>query len=245
MAASIDLIIALIFIFAVIYGIIKGFIGSVSWIFSLLAAFAAALLLTPVLSALLYDGFMLDRVSAAVETAAVGLFSGDTGLAKLFEEKPDVFMDLLSRFGADAAALEEYYGALDGLGTETAKILVRDAIANPIAEMLSNAVSYLIIFLLVMLITKLIFKQLNRAVNATPLGVVNRILGACFGVLWSYLLVSLFVVILWKAWPAFCAMQPDIFYPGQLESSYITQFLLNHNIYSGAADKLLALYNIS
>ena len=243
MAAAIDLIIALIFIFAVIYGIIKGFIGSVSWIFSLLAAFAAALLLTPVLSALLYDGFMLDRVSAAVETAAVGLFSGDTGLAKLFEEKPDVFMDLLSRFGADAAALEEYYGALDGLGTETAKILVRDAIADPIAEMLSNAVSYLIIFLLVMLITKLIFKQLNRAVNATPLGVVNRILGACFGVLWSYLLIAVRGDTL-KAWPAFCAMQPDIFYPGQLESSYITQFC-SITIFIPARRISPQLYNIS
>ena len=245
MAATIDIVIALIFVFAVIYGIIRGFIGSVSWIFSLIAAFGAALLLTPVLSALLYDGFIFTRVSEAIDTAAAGLFSGDTGLAKLFEEKPDVFMDILRRFGADSTALEEYYGALDGLGTETAKILVRDAISDPVARLLSNAVSYLIIFSLVLLITKLIFMQLNRAVNATPLGAVNRVLGACFGVLWSYLLISLIVVILREAWPAFCAMQPDLFSPGQLESSFIAHFLLNHNIYSGASDKLLALYNIN
>ena len=245
MGTAIDLIIALIFVLAVLYGLIKGFAGSVSWIFSLIAAFAAAMLLTPVLSSILYDGFMFSQVSAAVETAAAGIFSGDTGLAKLFEEKPAVFMDILSRFGADAAALEEYYGGLDGIGTETAKVLIKDAIADPVATLLSNAIAYLIIFSIVLLITKLIFLQLNRAVNDSPLGVVNRIMGACFGVLWCYLLVSLVVLILRKAWPAFCAMQPDVFYPGQLESSYITHFLLNHNIYSGVTDKLLALYNIN
>lgn len=178
-----DLLIAAVIVFTVVKASKKGLIKSVTGLIKGAVSFIAAYAFTPLLGGLIYDKFMLARVSGGIEKTLLSLSgdgSGTYDLAGMFETMDSSLKQIIDRYGADTAEVAEL--CKSSAANESAVEKLADFIANPVADMLSSALAFIGIFVVVFLALTLLAIILDAIFHLPVLKGANKFLGFVFGI---------------------------------------------------------------
>lgn len=183
MSLLLDIIVIAVFAFSVYSGIKKGFIRSVMSIIVVVLAILGSVKFTPSLARYLEDKYIDKAITGRVEKSLDSLISGvdSLDLSKLFQDRPQAFLDILDRFGADFEELKSYYEE-EAAASENAEEAISSRIASPISRTISKAIAFAILFITLFLVLSLVAFILNLVVKLPLLNGANRLLGAVLGI---------------------------------------------------------------
>lgn len=232
MGIIIDLLLAAVVIVSVWSGVKRGFVRSVMNLITFAAAFFCSWFFTPSLAAVFNERFLLDKITAGVSSSINPLISSGVeslSLSNLFAEKPEAFVGIINRYGADIGALQAYFNSLTGGADEVAdKISAR--IAEPVSFGLSEVLAFVAIFFGVAIILKIAALILDAVFSLPVLNAFNRVAGFILGAVCGLAYVWVMGVALIAALPFLAMLFPEIFGRVAQEGSYLLNFIKNLNI---------------
>lgn len=204
MSLLFDFFVIAVFAISLFLGIKRGFIRSVMGIAVLVVAVFGSMHFSDRLATHLKERYVEEAVSNQVSDAMSSLMSGveSLDLDKLFEEKPQAFMDILDRFDVDFEELKQYY---DGNAAKTEDPLRHLAahIAEPLADTLSKAAAFAILFLGILVLLSLALLILDLVFKLPFLNGANKLLGAIFGAVMG-------LAFAWGISTVLCALLPHL-----------------------------------
>ncbi len=231
MSMVLDLLIIAIAIITIVVASRRGFVKSIAHIGTSVLSFLAAYFWCEKLGAFIYDRFLLGSFSDYVERSVNNLLikTGETfNIAKLFEDMPDAFVDLLVRFGIDVDGLAAKFGEITS-GTSETIGQMSESIASPIANVTATAIAFAAIFLVSILVISLVFKLLDLACKLPVLKSANGFLGGVIGVVLAVFYVWVFSAIAVVALRSFSATDSGFIFANAIENSVLLKFFVNVN----------------
>lgn len=224
MSILIDLILVVIISMSIFSGYRKGLIRSVMNLVTFIAAFVSAWLFYPVLGNYYKDNIFLSKITQIVQDAFSALIHNgiDTiDLETLFNDKPQAFTDIISRFSANGLNIENYYSEQIEQGARNITENISSYIADPIAVTLSNILAFITIFFAVVIILKIFTFLLDIIFKLPVLNTLNRALGLGLGAICGLLYVLVISTILKAISPALEVLLPDIYNSSMISNSII------------------------
>lgn len=226
MGILIDIILIAVVILSVWRGVKHGFVRSVMNIITFIAALLCGWYFTPYLASFYHEKFLLNKLSSDIYNAIDSLISSgieSINLPRLFADKPDAFLEIIERYGADIGSLEQYFNSLNGkTGNITADISTR--IAEPVSTGLSGILAFFSIFLLVILILKLVSFILDLIFKLPVLNAFNRVAGFVLGSVCGLAYAWILAVIIIAALPYLGMLFPEVFSQNTQTGSVLLDF---------------------
>ncbi len=204
MSFVLDLIVIAIFVSCVITGVKRGFVRSVMGIVIVVVAILGSSYLSRPLANYLHDAFIRDAVTDEVADSLGDLIDNvdSMDLSTLFEEKDQVFTDILERFGIDFEDLKRYFEN-DLQGNKESEAEVSEYIAKPLSETLSQAAAFGILFVGIALVLWCVLLLVNQIVKLPVLRGANKLLGAVFGCVTG-------IAFAWGISTVLCVLMPQL-----------------------------------
>lgn len=227
---SIDIILVAVAAIIIIMGWRKGILKGVLSFATNIVAAVVAYAFTPKLSALIYDNYVLGRISAGIEKTVGSLAKrGDTyDFKALLEEMPDVFSNILTKYGVS----EESVRSLTSKMTETGDAAlekVSEFIASPVSSIISNTVSFILIFAASLIILKLAAKLILLIFKAPVLKTADRFAGFILGCVNALFVIWILSIVFSYGVTAFGSVAPDWFGAKVVENSLLLEFFSKCN----------------
>ncbi len=217
MSLLLDFILVLIFVLCVYTGVKRGFIRSVMSIAVVVLSILGAVKLTPSFSAYLNKNYIESGITEKVEKSIESIIAGvdSINLAKLFQEKPQAFTDILEKFDINFDELNEYYETQAKESGEAEKE-VSSYIAKPISETVSNAIAFALLFIFLSILLTVVVLVIDLIVKIPILKGINKSLGMILGILKGGLYA-------WGLSLIFCNLLPHlaVIYEGKIPASII------------------------
>ena len=175
-------------------GFIRSLVQLLRWVVSFLISYLLSFALAPAV----YDGFFRAGLEESVNNTMGDVVSGAVdglGISDITAKIPSFLAGMLN---FDPSAIEQ--SVSDTLQEQgiIASNSIMTTVIDPVITALIGAVLFLLLFSLLMLITKLLARSLNKINKIPVIGSVNRILGACLGLVEGMvfvLVVSFFIDI--------------------------------------------------
>jgi len=213
MSLLLDLLLVLIALLTVISGVRSGFVRSVMNLITFVCALYCAISFGGMLSDWLYHNWLYGLITANAQQAIEGII--DSGLEQLdlsllFDNTPQAFLDLISRYSGSYEAVEGIY--LENIARPTAEIIRKMAenLAGNTARLLSNALSFGGIFLAVTVVLKIVTWLLDLLFRLPVLNTLNRAAGLLLGLVCGCGYAWIGALILTAAIPALSALIPAL-----------------------------------
>ncbi len=227
---SIDIILVVLAAIIIIAGWKKGIVkGLLSLATNLVAAFVAYAF-TPKLSALIYGNFILQKISSGIEKTIGSLAKSGDGydFTKLIEDMPDVFSNVLTKYGVSAESVEKFNGAMTETG-EAALEKISNFIASPVASVISNVIAFIAIFIVAIIVLKLVAKIITAIFKAPILKTADRFAGLVFGCVNAVLVLWILSLVISHGVVALGSVAPDWFGQKVVDHSVILEFFASFN----------------
>jgi len=226
-----DAVIAVSVLLSVIMGAKRGFIKSVMGVCTLIAALFVAYAFTPPAAQIIGQQKFIRDISVSIADTVKSLASNDSGsydLNRLYEDMPDAFTQILTRYGMDIGELTKEVPP-DPNADAAALERLADLIAGPAAAAISSVLAFLALFVASVVILKILTWILDTVFQLPVLKTANTMLGFLFGVvagvMWACVLSSLSVTLI----RAMSSISPDLFNETVIENSVVLKFFSNLN----------------
>jgi uncharacterized membrane protein required for colicin V production len=231
MSMILDIIIIAIAAITVVASVKQGFVKSVAKIATAGLSFFVAYSFCGRLGQFIYDRFLIgsftDNVSKTVNNLLVK--TGEQyDIAKLFNDMPRAFVDLLSRFGIDVNSIASQYGDITSGTSETVYELSQN-IASPIANVTAVAIAFVALFLASLLVFMLAFKLVDLLCKLPVLKTANRMLGGVVGIVLAVFYVWVFAAIAVVILGTLSATNDSLVFTNVLENSFLLKFFYEFN----------------
>ena len=229
-----DIIIIAIIVFTVYRSASRGFVKSVMSILSLVVAFVAAYIFTDALAEIYNESFIFDAFAGKVSDLLTPVIQ-KTGeifdLETLFSDVPEVFSDLLQRFGVEMSSLKETFGTYSSAGAQTVTDM-SETIAAPVAFAFSKALAFASVFIGALIAMALVTFLVDLVFKLPGLKKANKffgfLLGALLGLLYAYLFSEVAVVLI----KAGIAYYPNLFNQSIIDNSILLKFFSEFSLFS-------------
>ncbi|MBQ8392504.1 MAG: CvpA family protein [Clostridia bacterium] len=229
----IDIALCVISLILIIRYTCKGAIRSIlSYIKVFLAMGIAYMLRNPVAS-LINKMFMQDAITNWVQESlyatAKGMETDGVNFVELYQDTPAFFTNILSKFGMD---LEGFDSAIAGLpyASDEQITALSENIGASVSLMLSMLMGIVIVFILALIILTVLVNVLDKVAKLPGLNFVNRLLGACIGVLISLTIIWATSGIVTLAVNYVGPIFPEIFNEELIDNSVILRLLKGTNL---------------
>lgn len=216
----------------IISGTVRGFVKSVMQLASGVASALAAYALTTKYSAVVSEKYLLEPITSGIEGTIESLVikNGDGfNLTKLFEDKPDAFLQIVNRYGADMDELEGIFGTSDSAVKEALHSL-SVKIAAPVADALASVITFTLIFAASLLVLGLITWILDLIFKLPVLRTANKVLGFIFGLIGAALMCWLLSVVSIKLIGSMTSIYPEQFNQSVIDNSIILKYFAENNL---------------
>lgn len=181
-----DVIILLIAVVIIISSYRKGFVRSIIMLAGYIASIFAAIWLSKVLSAYIFDNYMHDAIIKNIEQTISQSAKGSSFaavLTSIFDKLPSVIVaPLLASFGGEEKIIAKLQESTGGAVSKLSST-VSDTVVAPIVTVLLQMFFCLLIFTVCVIIVKMISSLFKGFYSIPVLGPINSILGAGIGVL--------------------------------------------------------------
>ena len=228
----IDIVFAIICLILIIRNASRGFIKSfMAFARTILAVFLAYLFNAP-LAGLFDEKIFRGLATGWVHNAFLSTDDG-TGvyhLHTLFDGVPDWFTNVLMRSGADEETIQKYFHSGEGAPIEIVEQF-SNSVGALLSSLISTIVAVIVIFIVVELLLLLVGVLLNKAGKLPVIKLINILLGACIGGLFSFAIsLLLSTAVIWII--GFGAgYNADIFSGDIITNSLFLNFFHEHNIW--------------
>jgi len=204
MSLILDIIVIIVAVTAIANGVRRGFVKSFMSFVSTMVAFISAWMFTPVVSSVLSEKVFSAPITGSIKSTLVSLLTSNGegyDLSKLFEDFPDEFAELISKFGADSASLRAEYASNTSASAEVVDKFV-DSISAPVVSLISNVVAFIGIFAVTLILLFIITAIIEFFAKLPVIRSANKLLGFVFG----FLIAAFSVVLLCKLFPSIMSM---------------------------------------
>ncbi len=181
-----DIIVLALFVVFVIKGFARGFLKEAFSFCKLFLAFVSAYLFGSLLSGVLYDHVIYNPTYNAVHAKVNGMYA-ELGATFNIQAIKDAFPGFLQTEGLNAK--------LESLSSEGEAMVaeISHSFASPIASLISSIIGYVLVFVISLIVLSLVVKILSATLLKLKLfGLLDRILGAVWGVLFAFVVICLF-----------------------------------------------------
>lgn len=226
----IDIVLVAVAVIIIVRGWKNGAVkGILSFAVNIVAA-VVAYAFTPKLAALIYDNWILQKISSGIEKTVGSLARSGDGydFAKLIEEMPEVFSNMLTKYGVKSASLEEFASGLSETG-EAALRKVSDFIASPVSTIISNALAFIVIFIVALIVLKLASKLIITLFKAPLLKTADRLAGLLLGCLNAVIILWIVSIVVSHGITALGSVAPSWFGEDVVERSVVLGFFAKYN----------------
>lgn len=231
MSMILDLVIIVIAIITVVTAAKRGFVKSVARIATAGISFFAAYNFSGRLGSIIYDKFLIGKFTDDVENTVNNLLvkAGENfNIAKLFEDMPEAFTELLEKFGIDVETLIAKYGDITS-GTSENVTDLSQSIASPVANATSVAIAFVGIFILSLITVSLAFKLIDLLCKLPVLKTANGLLGGLSGVVLALFYIWIFAAIAVVVLNSITATSSSFVFSNTLENSFLLKFFFEFN----------------
>lgn len=232
MSLILDIIVIVVAVTAIANGVRRGFVKSFMSFVSTLVAFVSAWIFTPVVSSILSEKVFSGPITASIKSTLMSLLTSNGegyDLSKLFEDFPDAFSELISKFGADSANLRAEYGANTSASAEVVDKFA-ESISSPIVSLISNVVAFIGIFVVALILLFIITAIIEFFAKLPVIRSANKLLGFVFGAL----IATFSVVLMCKLFPSVMSMlepfNSEWFNDGVIEKTLIVKRVADLNL---------------
>ena len=226
----IDIVLVAVAVIIIVRGWKNGAVkGILSFAINIVAA-VAAYAFTPKLASIIYDNWILQKVSGSIETTVGSLAKSGDGydFAKLIADMPEVFSNMLTKYGVKSSALEEFTSRMSETG-EAALSKVADFIASPVSTIISNALAFIVIFIVALVVLKLAAKLIAALFKAPLLRTADRLAGLLLGCLNAGIILWIVSIVVSHGITALGSVAPSWFGEQVVERSVILGFFAEYN----------------
>ena len=222
--------------FVLFFSVKRGFVRTILSIVSSVAAILLSVVFTPTVSEFLYNKFLLNSITSGISGTVASLAGTDDGhgVVKLFEEMPDAFENILTRYNvSEATAASMLEGAKNG--TENAAS-ISEKIAAPVASTISNALGFIICFVAAMIVLKIIIAVVDNFFRLPILNSANKAAGIILGVVLVFVILSVYSSVAVQLVDALGSVSPDLFGKNAIDGTIIVKFFSEHNVFGMVKD---------
>ncbi len=228
MSLFIDAIIIIAAVASIYFGIVRGFVRSVMGFAALMCAIIAAALLSPMVSELMYNGFIAEKVSEIASDAIGELISAGEQrleLSGILADRPEALGSLVERFGGDIDELSAHYGELDEFTDDEAIKSLADRLTASTARGISNVLAALGVFVAALILLKLLLSLIDLVCRLPVLSTLNTLLGLIFGVFTAIAAALVIANTAASLISAMNAIDPAVFNQSVIDDSIILRFM--------------------
>lgn len=227
---SIDIILAAIAVIIIVAGWRKGVVKGILSLATSIVAAVVAYAFTPKLSALIYDNLILQKISSGIEQTVGSLAKSGDGydFGKLISEMPEVFSNVLTKYGVSAESVEKLNSQMTETG-EAALEKVSNFIASPVATVISNVISFILIFIVALIVLKLCAKIITAIFKAPILKNADRFAGLIFGIVNAAVVLWILSLVVSHGVSALGSVAPDWFGDKVVDNSLILKTFSHFN----------------
>ena len=217
MNVTIDLILVLILAFAIIKNLLSGFVkavlkqGRLILTFVITGAFGSAV--ADLLNEKLFGQMMYDTVHSGL-TDSLGSAVGSVS-AVSYESIPGFFKLFIDEQAFRSAASSAGGSVIDSLSK---------AISEPMASFISTIVGHILLFAVTFILLTVAISVIGKVVSMSPLGTLDKILGAALGLVCGALAVCFISAILYTVLSAMG--NTDVY-----ENSVVFKFICDLNLF--------------
>lgn len=229
MSFVLDAILIAICIAIIATSVKRGFAKTVLSAVSLIAAVLLAVVFTPTLSSLLYEGFVLKSITSGI-LGTVGSLAGtgdSAGVLNMLETMPDVLSDILLRYNVSDETVSSM--AESAKGGEATVESICETIASPVASMLSNVLAFVICFVAAVLVLKIAVFIINAVFKLPLLKTVNRAAGLVLGILLAAVAAYVYASVAVELMNGLGALSPKMFGDDVVSGTIIIKFISENN----------------
>ena len=220
----VDIILGIICICVIVKYSIKGFLKTVLDLGRLALSVILAIMFRGVVANLLNELFMSEAIYNWVYNSLISKIGGISeavDFVRIYEDAPQFYSEILAVFDLDFYEFEEAINNLSGENVEK----VSKMISEPLATMLSTLIAVVVIFVVSMIVLFFVVKLVDKITKIKLIGIINKVLGVCVGVLLSSVIVWLLSFVLQLVVETIGPMYPDIINSGLTEDSMIINIL--------------------
>ena len=171
------------------------------------------------------DGAFGEKISNATTAEGVDIserFDGIFGfLGKMFGNISEYCKTLYEQFGEDLAGKVEDFTS-DVVGH----------ITDSVISFITSALSFIILYIVFSIALKLLLMLLTKLFDGGVLGLISRILGGCFGVVYGFLLAWIISIVMVQIIPVVSPITTEAVLGGSLKTVewFYTKFFLSQLI---------------
>lgn len=194
-AIILDLAVVAIIAFSIYRASVKGFMRTLVSFLGCFAALILSVVLSWVVSDLVYGSIVRPRVISRVETAVDSTGLGNTAqiIETATESMPKFIVKMANTNGLfEQLETKEAAAKLSG-GTESAAAVIADTVAKPVVTGLVQVISMAVLFVAGLIAVKLLSRILNKLVSGKYLGGLNGFLGGVIGIPRGIIFALIFV----------------------------------------------------
>lgn len=202
-------------------GIVKGIFNLASVAVSAVLAFA----FSPGLARVIYDRFVIGRISEGVGSTVASLSKTSDGydISKLFSEASEVFTSMLQKYSVDEGALKNAADTIGETG-EAAVEKISEFIAAPTATVVSNVAAFIIVFIAAFILLKILSAIIASVFKAPVLRSADRLAGIIVGAVCAFAVVWILSSAIALGLDAMGAVAPKWFGSDVVDRSLILRF---------------------
>ena len=199
MVIVIDLILAAIFVLAVVLGVRKGFARAAVEVAGIILAFVIAFSASLPLSEWIYDTSVERKLTASVSQGIDDQVDETAGqrIDGFFQDNP-MLATFASFAGVTAQSVKS--GLSESAGIDAVKSYVCDKVVRPAAVLLIRTVLIIVMLLVLLILVKVIAVLVGKLFSVPVIGTFNSVLGgllgACKGLLYVFAAGLLFTFLI-------------------------------------------------
>jgi len=224
---AVDIVLLILFAGMVVSGAAKGFVKTVLGMVAMLAALFAAYQLSALLAPAVYNTFISEKVTEAIQTKLSSAADAEVAahqISAVMSAIPDLVLSIASAIGIRTGGIAEKINSLDNTGANIAKELA-DNVAAPVITAVVHAVLFAVILAVAYVLLTAVVRLIDKIFKLPVLKSANRIMGGLLGAVKGMILVYLVCVILEIA----AGLGKDTFIAQAAESSKIAGIINEHN----------------
>lgn len=226
MFLALDIIVVVIFAATLINCIRRGFVLSVMSLLKSVFALVAAYIFAPALADFFKNAFLSEAITGPVKSRLDVMLTETAGtfnLEKLFADKPQEFLDILSRFGARA---EDYFPKYGGVSEASEAQVVRlaEEITASVVDTVAYILAFVALFVGALIVFSIVIFILSAVVKLPVIRGVDKLLGTVFGLASGLVLAFVLSGLAKVGTEALASVYPDTF-SGVIEKTVVVKFL--------------------
>lgn len=224
---AIDIILLLLFTGMIIIGVKKGFVKTILGFVAMAAAFFIAYQLSAVLSPVIYERFLSERVFETIKmnlTDASGATAAAKQVSAVMATIPEFVINIAASIGIDTKGLTEKINGLDNTSATITRELA-DSVAAPIITAVVHAILFVALLVILYILLMIIVRLIDKFFKLPFLKTANKLLGGILGAVKGFILVFLLCVILNVA----AGISTNSVFTQAVDSSRIVSFINENN----------------